>query len=480
MPDLIALLTARESEAIERKESWSDDCLKALAALANTQGGTLLVGVADDGRVVGWNGDGKEQERIASQIVSTLHLHPLSLTIETYAGQMVLIIEMARAAAPVAVRGRYYRRVGNSTRDVPEESLPRFLLERTGQSWDALPCETSPSALDEKTVADFATLAKPRLPELSPSDSIERVLGNLQLLTPDGRLLRAAPLLFGQKREPQRVAVSAQVHMGRFKDAITILDDKMLGGNLFEQLNAIMTQFRQYLQVRYAFHKEMGERTGLEAAQRIEVWDYPLDALREAVANALLHRDYTSTGQIMIQVFDDSVILSNPGGLPDDLTVEDLRRPHRSHPRNPLLAQVFYYASVVERWGSGTTRMAQLCRAQGLPEPEFSVTPHTFTVTFRKDPHTPERLRQLGLSERQMQAVQYARERGSISNAEYRELAGLKERTARLDLAAMAEKGILEKSQETGRTTHYTVKTGNKPAINRQSSTETGIEEETN
>jgi ATP-dependent DNA helicase RecG len=454
MQELTALLTAPESEATERKESWGDDCLKVLAALANTRGGTLIVGVADDGHIVGWNGDGKEQERIANQIVTVLHVHPLSMTVETHVGRTALIIEMARAASPVAIRGRYYRRVGNSTRDVSEESLPRFLLERTGQSWDALPCEAQPDALDEKTVADFAVLAKPRLPDIGPSDGIERILGNLELLTPDGRLLRAAPLLFGRQREPQRVAVSAQVHMGRFKDTVTIVDDKMFGGNLFVQLNAVMTQFRQYLQVRYEFHKEMGERSGLEAAQRIEIWDYPLDALREAVANALLHRDYTDTGQMMIQVFDDSVVISNPGGLPDDLTVEDLRRPHRSHPRNPLLAQVFYYASLIERWGSGTTRMAQLCRAQGLPEPEFVTTPHTFVVTFRKDPYMPERLRQLGLRERQIQAVRFAQEPGSLSNADYRNLTGVSDETARQELRDLVAKGILH-AQGKGRTTRY-------------------------
>src|SRR5579871_457949 len=148
MPDLMTLLAGPETESLECKESWSDDCLKALAALANTQGGTLLVGVSDDGRVVGWNGDGKEQERIVSQIVNTLHVHPLAMTVETHAGQTSLVIEMARAIAPVAVRGRYYRRVGNSTREVPEENLPRFLLERTGQSWDALPSDAGLDALD--------------------------------------------------------------------------------------------------------------------------------------------------------------------------------------------------------------------------------------------------------------------------------------------------------------------------------------------
>ncbi|HET6385857.1 MAG TPA: ATP-binding protein [Armatimonadota bacterium] len=363
MMDLGVLLASPESEAAEYKETWDDDCLKALAGLANRRGGILLVGVSDDRkRIPGWYGDGKAQERVSNQIVSTLHIHPLSLAVQDHSGKPVLVVEMPQAASPVAVRGRYYRRVGNSTREVTTEELPRFLLERTGQFWDGLPCEAGVDALSEKALVDFRAEAQLRLPALSPADAPERVLDNLELHTADGRLRRAALLLFGKPREPQRVALTAQVHMGRFKDAVTVLDDKMFGGNLFGQLDAVMHQFRQYFQVRHEFHKQMGEMTGLEAMRRIEIWDYPLDALREAVANALLHRDYTSSGQTMIQVFDDQVIISNPGGLPDNLKVEDLLRPHRSHPRNPLMAQAFYFASVVERWGSGTTRMAELCR----------------------------------------------------------------------------------------------------------------------
>src|SRR5579862_8585883 len=110
--DLSNLIAARESEVVECKEAWSDECLKALAALANTQGGTLLVGVADNGDVVGWAGDGKEQERVSSQITNLLQVHPISMTVQTENGKPALVIQMAKAASPVAIRGRYYRRVG--------------------------------------------------------------------------------------------------------------------------------------------------------------------------------------------------------------------------------------------------------------------------------------------------------------------------------------------------------------------------------
>ena len=456
MAELSDWIAAPESEGVERKEAWSDECLKALAALANTRGGILLVGVADDGRVVGWKGDGKEQERIVSQIVSMLRAHPASIQPQSHTGQTVLVIEMARAAAPVALRGRYYRRVGNSTRDVPEESLQRFLLDRTGQSWEALPSDAGLDELDEKTIANFVALAKPRLPALAEAEDTERILQNLNLLAANGRLRNAAVLLFGGQNAVSRLNLSAEIHMGRFKDYTTILDNKLFRGNLFQQLDAAMYQFRQYLQARFEFHKQMGDLTGLQAAQRIEIWDFPLDALREAVANALMHREYAVQSSVTIRVFDDRVEIGSPGGLPEGISLPELyQENHRSVRRNPLLADAFYFASVIERWGSGTTRMAQLCRAQRVPEPEFAATPYDFTVTFSKDPYTPERLRQMGLSDRQAQAIQYVREHSSVSNAEYRELTAVSARTAATELTDLVAREIFTPSGGRGRAARY-------------------------
>lgn len=110
----------------------------------------------------------------------------------------------------------------------------------------------------------------------------------------------------------------------------------------------------------------------------------------------------------------------------------------------PLLAQAFYFTEIVERWGSGTTRMAELCTAQNLPAPEFAQVSGEVHVTFRKDPFTDYRLRALGLSDRQIQTVRYVREKGSISNAEHRALIGnLPDRTASGDLDEMVEAGVL-------------------------------------
>ncbi len=407
-------------------------------------------------------------EVLSSKIVSKLGVHPASMTIETLQGKPVLAIQMHRAPSPVLLSGHFWRRVGNSSREVPAEELTRFLLERTGQTWDMVACATGLDVLDAETVEDFKVLAQPRLPALRPSDNIATILNNLQLLDNEGRLFRAAVLLFGKDQQTQRLSPTAFVQIGRFKSGAEILDEKTMTGNLFQQLNAVMQQFRVYLQARYEFPSAMGEGTGIEALQRREVWDYPLEALREAVANALLHRDYASAGRVMIRVYDDRVLITSPGGLPKGVSIDDLSRdPHPSKLRNPLLAEAFYFASLVERWGSGTTRMASACAAQGLPAPDFAQISGELHVTFHKDAFNDERLQRMELSERQRQAVRHAREKGSISNAEYRALMGLSDRTASRDLEALVDKDIMTRTS-TGRLTRYRLNQSKpaKPAIN--------------
>jgi ATP-dependent DNA helicase RecG len=194
----------------------------------------------------------------------------------------------------------------------------------------------------------------------------------------------------------------------------------------------------------------------LEIAERREVWTYPLAALREAVVNALIHREYAALGNIEICVYDDQLTVSSPGGLPEGITLEELKQPrHASIQRNPRLAQTFYYAGYVERWGTGTTRIAEACRKQGLPAPEFEASSDRFTVTFRKDPYTEGRLKEMGLNERQILAVRHAKEHGRIDNATLQNLADVTKRTASRDLAALTDRGVLRKVGQTGKGTYY-------------------------
>ena len=418
MDNLTALIRHGESENVEFKEQWNDHGLEVLASFVNTKGGILLIGVRDNGTVIGWNGDDRAQQVIINQIVEIIRVQP-AVSVQQEQKKPVLVIEVKPSTTLATCRGRYFQRVGNTTREIPSEQLGRYFITKLGVQWDSITDNYTLVQIDPAAVMRFLDLAKNRLPFAREDESVENILQKLELIR-DGKITRGAILLFG--KNPQASFTSAQIHMGRFKDAITIIDDKLLNGNLFSQVDAAVQLFQQYMQVRYEFGEKPKKTEPLSVMQRTEIWDYPIKALREAVINALIHRDYFQTGaEVQIRVYDDRVVITNPGGLPEDMTVDELRREgHRSLPRNTLLAQVFYYGELLEKWGTGTSRMITLCQNHGIPEPEFSAHPDWFSVTFAKDFYTDERLLALGLSDRQVQAMRYVRKQGIITNKAYR------------------------------------------------------------
>lgn len=457
-----------EGETVEFKRHWTDQALEDLAAFANTRGGTLLVGVEDDGEVVGVADPEAEMQRIANTVASRLGLTP-SVSRRFIGGHEVIEVQLEPARGVVGLNGRHRTRVGSTNRDLSPEELGRLVLERSGQSWDGLP---SPLGLDRvagSAIRRFANLAQRRLPEIN-SNEPERMLQNLGLLR-EGRLTNAAVLLFTER--PQEIFPAARVRIGLFKGT-QILDTHEFEGTLWEQLDGAMERFRRLLKV--ALDVRATAPT-LEGLQHREVWEYPLDALREAVTNALVHRDYAAPGDIQVRLLEDSLEIWNPGGLPEGIRLEQLRAP--SHPsvlRNPLIARTFYSAGLVEQWGTGTTRILNWCREAGLPEPEFQEEAGGFRVVFLKDPYTPERLRAMGLNERQVEAVQYVKRQRSITNREYQKLTGASKRTGSRDLDELVSVGVLAKVGQTGRGTRYLLRgqKGDKGATKGSETGQTG------
>lgn len=442
-----------EDETLELKRTWTDRALEDLAAFVNTRGGTLIIGVADDGQVVGTHADDQEVQRLANIITSRLGITP-SIRVERIKQKPVIFIRVEPVRGLVPYSGRYLRRVGSTNRDFTQEELTRHIVERSGISWDSLPSDWTIEHVDPSALEHFARLAKPRLPQVNAADP-ERLLQNLQMLH-EHRLTNAAVLLFG--KHPQRRFPTAQVRIGLFRGPTEILDSHDFQGTLWEQLDGAMERFRQVLKVRFDIRVD---EPSLEGLQRREIWEYPLEALREAVINALIHRDYTIPADVQIRLYEDRLEIWNVGELLPPLTPESLRGAHGSVLRNPLLAQAFYFAGLIERWGTGTTRIIAQCREQGLPEPEFENWQGGLRVTFLQDPYTPERLRALGLNDRQIQAVMYVKERGSITNTVYQGLNRISKRTASEELSDLVQKGVLVKiGGKRGRGTAYRARIG--------------------
>jgi hypothetical protein len=163
---------------------------------------------------------------------------------------------------------------------------------------------------------------------------------------------------FAVRKRPQSPLIQATAHCGRFRTETDIVDDRLIEGSIVDQIAETMDFLKKHTNVRFII-------TG--KPRRDQVWDYPLEALRAAVVNAICHRDYGDTADIQIKVFDDHIRIWNPGFLPHGVTIEDLyRRTHASKPRNKLIAQVFYDLEIIERYGSGIQRMLDACRAAGF------------------------------------------------------------------------------------------------------------------
>lgn len=162
-----------------------------------------------------------------------------------------------------------------------------------------------------------------------------------------------------------------------------------------------------------------------------------------------------------MRLFADRLEMWNPGGLPGTLTLESLRADHASVPFNPLLAESLYLTRYIERVGSGTQRMIELCREAGLREPDFELRHQGFfVITLWRDWLTPDVLARFHLNERKRGAIQFLKTYGKITNSQYQEKFSVAKRTASLDLAELVSAGLIDREGSTGKGVQYRLAKG--------------------
>ncbi len=204
--------------------------------------------------------------------------------------------------------------------------------------------------------------------------------------------------------------------------------------------------------------------TRAESSQVPVLYEIPPAVIREAIVNAIAHRDYSSAGSVQVSVFSDRVEVWNPGSLPAPLTIESLRHPHGSIPRNHRLCEALFLAKYIEKYGTGTLMMIRECLAHNLPEPEFAQRGGEFTIALWRDWITNEVLKGYKLNKRQKRAIDYLKSNREITNRDYKGLTGCTGRTALRDMQDLMAFGLVEKVGTTGRNTYYRLR--KKPDIN--------------
>jgi ATP-dependent DNA helicase RecG len=437
-------MTNKESQTVEYKQTWRDDCLKVISAFANSDGGTLILGLDDHGNPLGLKNVKKLLEDIPNIIRNKLGVIP-SVERRKKNKKDIIKIIVTPSSVPISYNGKYYLRSGSTVQELQGKDLADFLLNKSGITWDDIIEERAGfNETDNDSIEKFKKYAVDRIPSIIKETDNTTLLQKLNLIA-DGDLKRASILLFGN--DPQKFYLQAVVRIGKFLTDTEIQTTDIVEGNLFAQLENTLEILRT---------KYLVSNIKYEGIHRRDILEYPYEALREAIINALIHRDYSGTSQIQIRVYPDKLMIMNEGKLPPEVPAEKLKTDHLSIPRNTLLAKIFYYAGFIESWGHGTIKIVENCIEQGLPEPEFIEEHGVMTVTFYKDKWNEENLKKLGLNGRQIKAVMYVKEKGKITNKDYKELIkDISRITATRDLTNLMEKGILKRVGIGKREVHY-------------------------
>ena len=405
-----------------------------------------MIGMDDSGKAVGLEDYEKLLDEIPNKTAQHLGL-VIDVNLRTKGRKHYIEIDVPASDAPISYHGVFHYRSGSTKQELKGIALQNWVLQKMGKSWEDI-------ALTGKTIAHLNSavlqaflrdaLRSGRISPEAASSDFPSLLRNLRLLTADGELTHAGMLLFGD--DPTHQFVTATFKIGRFGHShADLLHQDIVEGNILYMADKVLDILKNKYLIRPITY---------EGLQRVELLEYPEDALREAILNAIIHKDYSST-YIFLRVYPDKLTLFNPGRLPEGYDIERLKREHTSRPRNRHIADVFFKAGLIESWGRGISRIIDYCVAAGLPEPIIQEQEDGVHVTFWKDIYREEYLKTYGLEDRQIKALMYMKEYGYMTNIKYQELMDVSKRTATRDLQLLQDRSLVQKVGTTGKGTSY-------------------------
>ena len=454
--NLIHQIHQGESKTLELKRQLPrhEQIAQTAVAFANTSGGKLIIGVDDHRKIVGVAETDifTLQDQITSIILDRCY-PPLLPEIYTsnINGKLVLVVEIFRGnLMPYYLKAEgknngTYLRIGACNRKAELLQLVELERQRINQSFDEEICPEFRLQELDLTPLQIRFAAKGK-----PLD--DEKLKNLKLVRQDqGHLFPTQGLLILLGKFPHIMTKCA-----RFKgmDMSLFLDRKEYTGDLFSQLEQAEAFIKNHINLR-------GEIKGL---QRTDTYELPEAALREALTNALIHRDYTNQGRdIKVGIYDDIVNIVSPGGFPSTLTADGLRE-GRSEIRNRVIARVFKELGYIEQWGTGLQRIKKTCLDHGLQEPRIREISDSVDIEFQRPrvsgiSEVPDTAgyRRIPPNTNQQESVilKQLDQNGIITAAQVMHLLSVKERRAREILKQLSEKHLLEK-RGSARSTYYT------------------------
>jgi ATP-dependent DNA helicase RecG len=343
-----------------------------VCAFANSAGGVVLIGVGDDNVIRGVKIDNVQRSAIQN---SLNEINP-NLSTDFYSvdidGKTVLVIDVNTGTQkPYVLSGAIYVRQGPNTQKLTSvEQMRDFFQQSNRIYFDEAPCTNFKieTDIDDEFFEEFRFNAG-----LSKTVRHEQIINNLRLILPNGNIKNGGVLFFA--KTPEVFIETANIRCVAFEgiNKTQIIDDKIFGGSLMKQYHQAMLWLKGKINIRYKI-----EGSG----PRKEIWEIPEIAFKEAIINALSHRDYYDKGAcVTIELFSNRVEISNPGGLTSAIKLDEFGT--KSHSRNPLVFGLFERVDMVEKIGSGISRINDAMKNAKLPKPEYR-TEGIFTVVFTR------------------------------------------------------------------------------------------------
>ncbi len=454
--DLKKLLTAGESSTVEFVAAFHpNEIAKAVCSLLNASGGRVVIGADHKGKVLGI----KDAQLCVDELKGTIRsqITPqsmLSFSVETLnKRQMILVDVPAGYMKPYLVEGTIWLRRDATVTPARAEDVHQLILDRTraDQRWERRAAlGVTLDALDVAEIKQAAIeIQRAGRRQFKSPDDPQSVLEELGLAD-GGLIFNSAVVLFG--RAPTRLHSQLKTRFTVYQSDKTgseLLMDEVCERHLFSALERLMELFQRWIPVRSSF---------LEGSwQRRDQWDFPLPALREAVLNALVHRDFESpSGSVRIEVFPDRLSIWNIGSLPKGVTQKTLSIEHPSLPPNPDIANVCFQRGFIEQIGRGTVMIIEECQRARLQRPEWKSDELGTRLVF-SNRASSLKAKVASFNQRQLTVLSKLEAGQKLTLTEYQELLGdstVSDRTMRTDLAQLVEAGTLIR-QGQGKGTFY-------------------------
>ena len=369
---ILSLIKNGESQTLEFKTSFQKEVIETIVAFANTSGGRILIGVKNNGTISGITITAETLKDWTNQIKSNTQPSLIPDIEEVKIDNKVIAVlsVQEQPVKPAAFKNRYFKRVKNSNHQLSLDEIANEHLKMISSSWD-YQIDNRHNFDDismDKVIALIDRISKFRGRPFD--DDPLTILRKYELIKGE-KLTFGAYLLF-----VDNFSAVTSFQIGRFKSETHIIDSKDLNTDVISQVDNAFEFIRKHLMVEYVMSGDI---------QREERYDYPVEAIREILINMVVHRDYRDSGNSIVRIFDDRIDFFNPGKLFGGLTIDNLfSGNYSSRTRNGALARIFKECGLVERYGSGITRILNECKFYGLSKPVFEEFAEGFKVTLFK------------------------------------------------------------------------------------------------